>query len=125
MTYEEWLAGLKAGDEVAVLIPLFVGNNALLRAVTSVTPTQVIVGGMRFYKKNGRLMGDSRAYHGHTRIVSPQDSRAVEALEQDKRCTLRIKIRDFTQSKHFENLPIFALAEIISVMEKHKQEVEG
>jgi hypothetical protein len=53
----EWLAGLKAGDRAAVSRGYGYSSYELVK-VDRVTHTQVIVGGSRFRRDNGRRIGD-------------------------------------------------------------------
>lgn len=57
MDNTEWLAGLKVGDEVAIPNGFYA---PLIRKVSHVTATQVVVGGVRFNRKDGWERGSSR-----------------------------------------------------------------
>lgn len=85
-THEEWLQGLKAGDEVIVSSG-FAYRDVQLETVERVTPAQILVGNQRFHRKNGQLVG-AASYH-ITEILQPTDKllaavrrkRAIFAIE--------------------------------------------
>ena len=84
MDDKEWLAGLKAGDEVVVSSG-YVQRVPAIHRVTRVTGTLVIVGASRYRKSDGYAPGNG--YH-RGRIVQPTPERRDIAEEKMLRARL-------------------------------------
>lgn len=68
----EWLAGLKAGDEVAIFAAGY-GRTHELAKVDRVTATQVVIGIGRYRRSDGRKIGTSgRWTSAWLRELTPQ-----------------------------------------------------
>lgn len=66
-----WLAQLKKGDS-AVVVSGFIHNTLRLRVVTHSTPAQVEVDKERYWRKNGRRIGDSGYHRAHLKEPTPE-----------------------------------------------------
>jgi hypothetical protein len=80
MTDKEWLANLKAGDEVAVRTgygyPVYEVSE-----VDRVTPTQIVVGHWRYRKSDGCAIGHGGYSCHHLEFPSQEIRDAVERKE--------------------------------------------
>lgn len=73
--YKATLAEIEAGDMV-VVNRRYVGNWTYeLRKVSRITPTQIVIGGIRFQRKNGKEIGDRTHYA--ERVYAPLSSYAA------------------------------------------------
>lgn len=92
MTYKEWIQELKVGDKFVT----HAGFSWRLRvqAVTKITNKQIVAGDDRFWKNNGRLVGDI-SYH----------TVWMEKIDDDKRDIL---LRQKTQNL-IDNIKILKL----------------
>lgn len=82
--YKSWLAGLKAGDDVAVDLSRYGAPSFLFRPVSRASATQVIVDGISFRRSDGWQRGDVGRY-GRKSICHVDDAhRRIEAHESKK-----------------------------------------
>lgn len=78
----EWLAGLKAGDEVAIPFALgWTHNTYVFRRVTRTTPTQIIVDDVRYQRRTGSAM----APHRGALVIPTEEVRKKAAIADDLR----------------------------------------
>jgi hypothetical protein len=80
---DEWLAGLKAGDQVVVDHGGSWHSTRKLYAVEKTTATQIVIGATRYRRKDGCEVGD----HYRGRIIKPT-AEVLEAMQQEKRESL-------------------------------------
>lgn len=103
---EQWLASLKPGDRV-VRSSGFSFRDFSECTVDRTTPKQIIIDhGERFWKANGRLVGDT----GYQVVeIVPMDDMISETLEREE---LR------AAAQHFHKLPITTVRRILAVLKE-------
>lgn len=89
MNRTEWLAQLKAGDEVAVVYGGYRKDRAEIKAVDHATATQIVIGPRRFRRTDGRIRGGATMGPG-VWISRPSD--ATDALDYATRIRLQSAI---------------------------------
>lgn len=113
---EHNMENIKVGDIVIFTIGGW-NQKTIIDKVTKVTPKQFEAKGYRFWKKDGRVVGD---YFMQCRIATEKD--IADFKEEKHRNNLRIKIRDFFSSyQNIECLTIEEMEKIESIIKKQKQ----
>lgn len=95
ITRAEWLAQLKAGDEVVLAKNTPGGYVHLLSKVERTTKTQIIVSGLRFSVKNGWPVGDT-GYFRSELYPANEKYRGMVLHERLVRQFLAIKPQELT-----------------------------
>lgn len=114
---EHNLENIKVGDLVIFTIGGW-HQTRIIDKVTRVTPKQFEVGGYRFWKKDGIMVGDS---YKHCRIATEKD--IADFNVEKHRNNLRIKIRTFFYShNNVERLTIEEMEKIESIIKLKMQE---
>ena len=117
-TEHEWLNNLKPGDQV-ICRSTGIGSMDVVRTVSRVTATQIIVGSEKYRKVNGRRMGDSGWYSSWLKEATPEQ---VERIAHQRRhLELSRKLEDTRWAKL--SLPL--LEAVAAVLDGHKKESEA
>lgn len=105
MEYADWINGLKRGDDVIVKAG-FINDTLRLLTVTHATPKQVEVEQERYWRKNGRRIGDS----GFHRAYLLQPTPAL--MERVRREHVLSRLRNERWDNH-PNEVLFAVAQVL------------
>lgn len=106
----EWLESLRPGDEV-----LCSGRVDNIVKVERVTASMIVVGGERFSKKTGGLIGYRDGYFCPTLHELTNEKR-----EEIERQRLIFKLCQLS-FRHFQNVPTAAIRDFVAVMESSKE----
>lgn len=106
------LEDLQVGDEVAVRSRY---NELSLAKIERKTTTQLIVGGMRFYAKNGREVGGPSSWrHAWLSLVTNETREQILAQEEiRKRVSIAEGIRNCRQLRELSIDALTAIRKII------------
>ncbi len=79
-TEKNWLASLKAGDEVIAHGSGFAGK-AKIATVDRVTPTQIVVDGVRFRRTSGQQVTKDAWHWSYLEILTPEAGYQIRCQE--------------------------------------------
>lgn len=118
-TEHEWLNNLKPGDQV-ICRSTSIGSMDVVRTVSRVTATQIIVGSERYRKVNGRRVGDSSGWHSSwLKEATPEQ---VERIAHQKR---HLELGRRLQDMRWTKLSLPLLEAVVAVLDEHEKESEA
>ncbi len=113
----EWLQNLKPGDKV-ISRSTALGAMDTIETVDRVTPSQVIVRGSKYWRKNGEIVGNKSSWNSHwIAEATPETIEKVEIAFKRLRLT---RLLDGTRWRDLPTETLETVAELLPKPESNK-----